>query len=102
MRLKQLLHALKTVASCARSTESLLFRNANKGDRIFFFHLVQQKALREEIVSEKAHVENPRRATRKVTRKPIQAIFYTETLCRFAINPYLCTRFCERANYFGA
>ena len=91
MRLKQLLHALEALNLSFSEMQT-------KETESFFFHLVQQEALREEIASEKAHVGNPRRAT----RKPIQAIFSPETLCRFAINPYLCTRFCERANHFGA
>ena len=95
IRLKQLFHTLEALNLSFSEMQT-------KEDRIFFFLLVQQKALREEIASEKAHVKNPRRATRNATRKPIQAIFSTETLCRFAINPYLCTRFCERANHFGA
>ena len=58
MRLKQLLHALEALNLSFSEMQT-------KEDRIFFFHLVQQNALREQIASEKAHVENTRRAIRK-------------------------------------
>ena len=49
MRLKQLFHTLETLNLSFSEMQT-------KEDRIFFFHLVQQNALREQIASEKARI----------------------------------------------